>query len=390
MTLTTDFSVLQGDLDYEGLARLHGTPLVVLDCDVARLQYRQLAAALPGVAIHYAIKALPDANLIRTLKDEGAGFDVASSGELDLLHDVGISPRRTIHTHPIKKPGEIRAALRAGCTTFVVDNEVELEKFVPVRERVSLLLRVSFRNPEARCDLSMKFGCQPDHVNRLLQRAADLRLHVKGMSFHVGSQSGSSLHHVRAIERCTEIMAAERSAGRYLSVLDIGGGFPTNYDGSAPGIDSFCAPIRVALNRLPEHVSVIAEPGRYLAAPAATLISSVVGIAERGDRTWYYLDDGVYGSFSGQIYDKTTYPIATLKEGQPTRPSVLAGPTCDSIDVIAEDIELPALSVGDLVIGRMMGAYTVASASTFNSLPMPKVLPVNEPAAERATVTYIA
>jgi len=390
MNQGADLSILQPSVNYESLARQHGTPLIVLDCNVVRRQYRELSAALPGVALHYAIKALPDVNVIRTLKDEGASFDVATSGELELLGEVGVSPRLAIHTHPIKKPEEIRAALRFGCTTFVVDNEAELEKFVGVRERVSLLLRVSFRSPDARCDLSRKFGCQPENVARLLDRAAELRLHVKGLSFHVGSQSGSPDMHVRAVDRCREIIEAERASGRCLSVLDIGGGFPTNYDGSAASIDAYCAPLRAALERLPENVSVIAEPGRYLAAPAATLVSGVVGKAERGDHTWYYLDDGVYGSFSGRIYDHTTYPLATLKEGLPTHPSVLAGPTCDSIDVIAEDIALPDLDVGDLVIARMMGAYTIASASTFNSLPLPKVLPINEPAAETATVTYIA
>ena len=386
---SVDFSILQRGANYELLARQYGTPLVVLDCDVIRRQYRQLAAALPGVAIHYAIKALPNIDAIRTLDHVGANFDVASSGELALLRKAGVAPSCTIHTHPIKKPDEIRAALRFGCSTFVVDNAAELEKFTAVRDQVSLLLRVSFRSPDARCDLSRKFGCDPDHVADLLALAAELNIRVAGLSFHVGSQTGSPGAHVRAIGRCREMIAMARSGGHSLSILDIGGGFPTNYDGCTSSIDDFCGPIRQAIAKLPQSVSVIAEPGRYLAAPAATVICSVVGKAQRGEQVWYYLDDGIYGSFSGQLYDHAIYPLATLKEGEATRPSVVAGPTCDSIDVIAEDIMLPELDLGDLIFGHLMGAYTVASASTFNSLPLPKVLPVNVLPVESATVSSV-
>jgi ornithine decarboxylase len=136
---------------------------------------------------------------------------------------------------------------------------------------------------------------------------------------------------------------------------------------------AFCTPIRAALAKLPEHVEVIAEPGRFLIAPAAASITTVAGKAMRGDQPWYYLDDGVYGMFSGRIYDHARYPLHVFRTG-PTRPSALVGPTCDSIDVIEEAIELPELEVGDLVVGRMMGAYTAATASTFNSLPIPRIV----------------
>jgi ornithine decarboxylase len=344
---------------------------------------------LPDVALYYAIKAFPNADVIRTLRDEGACFDIASNGEIELLRAVGVAPRHTIHTHPIKKDRDVRAALRFGCTTFVVDNVDEIAKFVPYRKRVALLLRVSFRSPDARCDLSRKFGCAPEEADALLDHAATLGLHVKGLSFHVGSQSGSPDAHVQAIGACAQLMERQRRLQRPMSVLDIGGGFPSNYEGTTMPIDLFCAPVRDALAELPGHVRVVAEPGRYLVAPAATSITSVVGKAVRGGKRWYYLDDGVYGAFSGQIYDHTRYPIGVLRSGE-AFPSVLAGPTCDSIDVIAEDIALPELEIGDLVIAPMMGAYTIASASEFNSLPKPKVIAINAPAVTQATVTYLA
>ena len=163
-----------------------------------------------------------------------------------------------------------------------------------------------------------------------------------------------------------------------LDVLDIGGGFPVAYNDDVMPIDEFCAPIREALAKLPSHVRVIAEPGRFIAAPAAIAVSSVMGKAKRDGRWWYYLDDGVYGSYSGQMYDHAKYPVSALRQDGELQPSVLAGPTCDSIDVIDDNIMLPELEVGDLIVGRMMGAYTWASATDFNFFKRAKVVVMNE------------
>ena len=363
----------------------HGSPLLVLDCGVLRAQYRSLSDALPGVRLHYAIKALPEVAAIESLSDLGSHFEIASEGEIELLRRAGVGPQRVIHTHPIKRPRDIVAALSFGVSSFVVDNLHEIEKMVEFRDRVELMLRVSFRSPDARCDLSRKFGCMPDDVPGLLARAASLGVRIHGLCFHVGSQSATADAHVHAIETCNEmIRATAASGGSRLTVLDIGGGFPVNYDGSTPSIDAFCAPIRKALDRLPNHVTVLAEPGRFLAAPAMKGVATVVGKAERGGRPWYFLDDGVYGSFSGRIYDHGSYPIEVTRRG-PTRSSVLAGPTCDSIDVIAEDIQLPELEIGDLVVASMMGAYTSASSTNFNSLPRTTILALNrlQPVSQR-------
>jgi len=142
-------------------------------------------------------------------------------------------------------------------------------------------------------------------------------------------------------------------------------------------IRRFCAPIRSALAKLPKRVRVIAEPGRYIAGPSAIGVATVMGRARREGHWWYYLDDGLYGSYSGQLYDHARYPVESLRQGEPQLPSVLAGPTCDSIDVIAENLMLPELKAGDLIVGRAMGAYTWASASEFNFFPKATVVAVN-------------
>lgn len=371
------------------LASRFGSPLLIVDCEQVRRQYRALKGALPGVDLHYALKPLPHAAVVATLRDEGAFFDLATTGEVELVKAQGIAPERCIHTHPIKRDSDIRDALRFGVTTFVVDNPDEIRKFVRYRKRAELLLRVCFRSPDAVCDLSRKFGCEPGAVLGLIETARRLGVRVRGLSFHVGSQATEPTKYIEAIQACTNLFAEALLAGLpALDVLDIGGGFPVPYTQAVMPIDEFCAPIRAALAKLPKHVRVIAEPGRFIAAPAAIAIATVMGKAKRDGRWWYYLDDGLYGSYSGQLFDHAKYPVAALREGELFE-SVLAGPTCDSIDVIDDNIALPELEVGDLVVGRMMGAYTWASATDFNFFKRAKVVVMNERPADAKRVVRL-
>jgi len=371
------------------LASRFGSPLLIVDCEQVRRQYRALKGALPGVDLHYALKPLPHAAVVATLRDEGAFFDLATTGEVELVKAQGVAPERCIHTHPIKRDSDIRDALRFGVTTFVADNPDEIRKFVRYRKRAELLLRVCFRSPDAVCDLSRKFGCEPGAVLGLIETARRLGVRVRGLSFHVGSQATEPTKYIEAIQACTNLFAEALLAGLpSLDVLDIGGGFPVPYTHAVMPIDEFCAPIRAALAKLPKHVRVIAEPGRFIAAPAAIAISTVMGKAKRDGRWWYYLDDGLYGSYSGQLFDHAKYPVAALREGELFE-SVLAGPTCDSIDVIDDNIALPELEVGDLVVGRMMGAYTWASATDFNFFKRAKVVVMNERPADAKRVVRL-
>jgi ornithine decarboxylase len=355
-----------------------GSPLLIIDCARVRAQYRKLHRALPHVALHYALKPLPHAAVVRTVVEEGGSLDLATTGEVQLAAALGIDPALCIDTHPIKRDRDIRNALEYGVRTFVADNVDEVRKFRRYGERAALLLRVSFRSPGAVCDLSRKFGCDPEDAVALARLAASLGIDVQGFSFHVGSQAADALKHVEAIEVCRELLAtARRERLGTLNTLDIGGGFPIDYLQRAPDIGRFCAPIRAALGRLPARVRVLAEPGRFIAGPAAIGVATVMGRAQREGHWWYYLDDGLYGSYSGQLYDHARYPVESLRQGEPKLPSVLAGPTCDSIDVIAENLMLPQLKVGDLIVGRAMGAYTWASASEFNFFPKATVIAVN-------------
>lgn len=360
---------------FEGLVSKYGSPLLVISRSKLIQQYQSLKNYLPGVSMYYAIKAFPNPDVIRVLAEQGCNFDVASEGEIELLKPYQISGRKTIHTHPIKKGDHIKAALRGGSTTFVVDNIDELKKMIPFRQRVGVLLRVSFRSETASVDLSRKFGCSPAQVRDLVLEAQQYDIHIRGLSFHVGSQSLSSNTHVDAIKKCAQLIEEiNEEIENPMNVLDIGGGFPVDYAQENPDLAGFFQPIHQALSELPDYLSIIAEPGRFLVAPAVTGISSVTGIAKRGEYMWYYLDDGVYGSYSGQIFDHVLYPLQIPNDSEPRTLSILSGPTCDSIDIISEDIMLPELREGELVIGHMMGAYTAATSTRFNSLSGARII----------------
>ena len=363
----------------QALVARFGSPLFVIDCDVLRRQYHSLAAALPGVDLHYALKPLPDATVVQVLAREGCWFDLATNGEVDLVRKAGIGAERCIHTHPIKRDSDVRHALDYGITTFVVDNPDELAKFMIYRDRVRLLLRVSFRNPQAIIDLSRKFGCDASAASGLIEQAIRGGLRIAGLSFHVGSQVASPDKYVEAIDTCGAIIEDVHQRGLPpLEELDIGGGFAIDYLEPVPAIDGFCAPIRSALGRLPKGIRVIAEPGRFICGPAAIDLSTVMGRARREGRWWYYLDDGIYGTFSGQQYDKMRFPVEPVHgRDRPRDPCVISGPTCDSLDVIAEDMPMPALEIGELLIARQIGAYTVSTSTDFNFFPRAKVIAVN-------------
>ena len=360
------------------LAARYGSPLFIIDAERLRRQYLNLAAALPGVDLHYAVKSLPHFSVIETLAGVGAFFDLATSGEVELVRRLKVPPERCIHTHPIKRESDIRTALAYGVKRFVVDNPDELRKFVKYRNRCAVLIRVAFSSAEAKCDLSRKFGCAPQAAPDLSRMAADLDVDVDGFSFHLGSEAAGPAMFVDAISQCAGLIAAAVRMGHPAGILDIGGGFPVGSDKTSAPIEEFCRPIRAALEHLPAGIRLIAEPGRYIAAPSAVSVTSVMGRAERGTRWWYYLDDGLYGSYSGQVFDHAKYSVEALVPGGDTFPSVLAGPTCDSIDVIHEALDLPKLGVGDLILGRMMGAYTLATASEFNFFPRATVLTLDK------------
>jgi ornithine decarboxylase len=360
---------------FTAMAERHGTPLLVLQPHLVARRYRELAARLPGFRLHYAVKACPHPMVLSTIAICGGSFDVATNSEVDLLGQLGVSMDRCIHTNPIKKPADIDKAYAAGIRTFVVENPTEADKFAGRPEDIELLVRLAFRNPTAKSDLSSKFGVEPADAELLVKHVVAAGVQFAGFSFHVGSQGSSPQPYGTALRGTLDLIAhIADSLGVQSRVIDIGGGFPVAYRESVPTLDSIADVIDDALGSSRDDFTLLAEPGRYLAADCMTLLASVVGTAVRAGQVWHYLDDGLYGSYSNVMTEDVHPPIVALREltddgAADHEPVTLAGPTCDSADVIARGYPMPALEVGDIVVSPMMGAYTSVTSSRFNGIP---------------------
>ena len=378
------------------LIREHGSPLFLLDTDRVTTQLLELRRELPGVGIHYATKSLPHPAVIGAVHAFGASFEVASRGELDLLERQGVPVGGCLHTHPVKTVADITSAYLRGIRTFVVDSPSEIGKFAGLRaDDLGVLVRLSFPNPGAKSDLSSKFGVTPEDAPALVERCIASRLTVRGFTFHVGSQTTTPEPWRRAIAATLQLMRAlEARHGIRFELLDLGGGFPVAYDEPVPPLAGLARGIRSALADVPSHVRVVVEPGRFVAAPAMTLVTRVIGTNDRADGRWHYLDEGLYGAYSNipaedvhalvfAAAELGVQPLGDEPAERATRriltrtrvPVTLAGPTCDSVDVIARRLPLPPLADGDLLVSPMMGAYTWATATGFNGIaPTPVVV----------------
>jgi ornithine decarboxylase len=355
------------------LADKHGTPLLVLEPHLVARRLRELREALPDFGVHYAVKALPHPIVLSTIAICGGGFDVATRGEIDLLQHLGLPMHRCIHTNPIKKPADIDHAYAAGIRTFVVENACEAEKFTGLPPDIELLVRLAFCNPTAKSDLSRKFGVEPKEAELLVKHVLAAGVRFAGLSFHVGSQGTSAEPYRHALRQTLELVAhLQQSVGVQTRMIDIGGGFPVGYREAAPSIRDIGMIVDDVLGESRREFTLLAEPGRFLVADCMTLLTSVVGTAVRDGQTWHYLDDGLYGSYSNVMTEDVHPPILALSELDATEPALepvtLAGPTCDSADVIARGYPMPTVGIGDVLMSPMMGAYTTVTASGFNGI----------------------
>jgi ornithine decarboxylase len=359
------------------LARLHGTPLVAISRSALRAQAARFREALPRVEPFYAVKANAHPEILKTLVAAGTGFDVASAAELEAVLAAGARPERVIFANTIKPVASIAAAVERGVDLMTFDSEYELDKLAEHAPGARVLVRIKVPNVGSVVELSLKFGAEPADAMDLLIKAHQLGLRPAGISFHVGSQCTHAENYIQALELASILFRDARLKQLPLEILDIGGGFPiAHFDHEAELFEQTAEVIRREIDRLFEPaVRVIAEPGRFLAGPAATLLMRVVGKAIRENKHWYYLDDGVYGALSGMIFDHAKYQFKVTRGGR-TQLSTLAGPTCDSLDIIARGEQMPELEIGDLVYVENIGAYSIASATNFNGIGPAKTVMV--------------
>ncbi len=369
------------------LAAQHGTPLFIVDHEVLRENYRTFKRHLPRVQAYYAVKANSDPEIVRTFFKEGASFDVASIAEFrnvyDNIKDMPPKERqdfiwdKIIYAHPIKDTATL-TELNQYKPLVTYDNHAEIGKIKKYAPQAGLVLRIRVPNTGAVVELSSKFGASSGEAVDLIIEAFKAGLVVEGLSFHVGSQCTNFANYVQALNLAASIFKEAHERGHpEVNILDIGGGFPTPYDQHVKPFEQLAQMLNAEFDRLfPKEVEIVAEPGRFLVATSAIAVSSVVGKAVRDGKQCYYINDGVYHTFSGVIFDHIQYHFNAFKSG-PKQICSVFGPTCDALDTISLSEELPDLELGDLLYAVNVGAYTHASSTHFNGFPPAKVVHVN-------------
>jgi ornithine decarboxylase len=347
------------------------TPCLVVDLKAIGEAYDGLCRHLPLARIFYAVKANPAAEIVAMLEDRGANFDVASRGEIELCLANGATSDRLSYGNTIKKEKDIAFAYQLGVRLFAFDSDHELDKLARAAPGARVFCRILVACDGAEWPLSRKFGCAPDMAVALLRRARELRLDPYGVSFHVGSQQTDLGQWDGAVGTAARMFSALAAADIDLRMVNIGGGFPAHYRGEVPRVEHYARAVMTAItrhfgNQLPE---IIIEPGRSLVGDAGVIQSEVVLISEKGgddDRRWVYLDVGKFNGLAETMDESIKYRIVTPERGASQGPVVLAGPTCDSADILYEKAEyqLPlGLCVGDKIEILSAGAYTASYAS---------------------------
>jgi ornithine decarboxylase len=369
------------------LAAKEGTPIFVIDHAKIRENYRTFRDLFPNVQVYYAVKANSNPEIVRTLFSLGCSFDVASMPEFMLVHenikDMPDKERqdwiwdKIIYANTIK-PMETLEALDRYKPLVTFDNVEELHKIRKHAPNAGLVLRLRVPNTGSMVELSSKFGAHPGEAVDLIVEAFNTGLVVEGLSFHVGSQCTNFENYVQALELSANIIReTEERAGQKIKILDIGGGFPVRYNPEVKSLKVLARKLNTEIRRLfTPDTQILAEPGRFMVANACAVVAKVIGKAVRDGKRCYYINDGIYHTYSGQIFDHVTYPVLAFRVGE-KEISAVFGPTCDAFDTITLGAELPELGIGDLVYSENIGAYSHASSTYFNGFPPAKVVHIN-------------
>lgn len=352
-------------------------PTLIIDVDAVAEQFHALKAGLGHADIHYAVKANPSREVIERLVREGCHFDAASRGEIELCLSQGARPETVSFGNTVKKAADIAFAHEAGITLFAADAEEELEKLARHAPGAEVFIRLLVENSQADWPLSRKFGCHPEEALRLMGVAVRLGLRPVGLSFHVGSQTRDPAMWCGPLDAVAAVWHEARARGFALDLLNVGGGFPAFYGEDIPSPSLYAAAVMDAVRARFGHVPrVMAEPGRGLVGEAGCIAAEVVLVARKRETDlvrWVYLDIGKFSGLAETIDEAIRYQFVTPHDGEQTGPCILAGPSCDSFDVLYEKrpVQMPmALAAGDRILIRNCGAYTSSYSSVgFNGFP---------------------
>jgi ornithine decarboxylase len=366
--VSLDFQHVQSALK-KGYSR----PFLLVDSDIVRTKARRFKAAMPRVHPHYAVKANPDPRVLKTLIEEGVGFEIASISELDLLMGLGVPAAEIYYSNPMKSRDYLKYAASMGVEWYVLDSVEELRKIVSVKPDAKLYLRIDTPNIGSDWPLAGKFGTHVAEIEGIIAEAAALKADLAGVTFHVGSQCRNPQNWRVGIERAKKVFADMRRAGLTPRLLNIGGGYPVRHIKPIPSIEVIGEVVNEALADLPRDIRVMAEPGRFLVSDSAYFVCRVVGTATRNGKRWMYWDAGMFGGVI-EVTEGLSYQIVSDRSGKDI-PWSVAGPTCDSVDILMRDEMLPEdIEEGDFIYIPNAGAYTTAYASNFNGFPLPDVV----------------
>jgi len=352
------------------------TPFLLVDSDTVREKASLIGRCVKNSKVFYAVKANPDIEILRFLNGLKLGFEISSEGELEILASLGVGPERIISSNPVKSLRFLNLASSYGITYFSYDSEDEIEKLSRFAPHCNVYVRLSVPNEGSEWPLSKKFGVELDEALALLSSAKEKGLNPVGVTFHVGSQCTNVYNWHIALDKARALWSKAEKNGLNLTLLNIGGGYPINYTKHVISIDSIEKEINSLIyNAFPDDVEIHIEPGRAVVGDAGVLVTTVIGKAHRSDEDWLYIDVGVFNGLMESVGGiKYSYIVESNKHTRNKKRWTLAGPSCDSFDVIDKNVALPEPNIGDLILILSSGAYTVSYASEFNGLSIPKTI----------------
>lgn len=360
----------------EQIASAKETPFLIMNTNIIKERYEQFRKELKELSdakVFYAVKANPHPGIVKLLYELGAGFEIASKDELDLVSSLDVPPSKIVSSNPVKIPSFIESAYDRNVNSFVFDSYTEIEKLSQLAPRSNVYVRLSVSNTGSEWPLDKKFGVDVEDAIVLLLEAGRKNLKPYGIAFHVGSQCSSPATWVNAIEKSRIVWESVKNKGIELRSINIGGGFPCRHTKPVPSITEIIQTIKGSLKANFSHeqdIEIIAEPGRALVGEAGILVTTVIGKATRARQDWLYLDVGVFNGLM-EATGGIKYRFITSNSGAVKR-WVLAGPSCDSMDIITKSVELPELEIGDKIYVIPAGAYTTAYASEFDGFHIPR------------------
>jgi len=352
------------------------TPFILTDLKVAKEKVETLHELLPNIEIYYAVKSNSHTEILKSIDSVVEGYDIASKGELDMLSKLGVDPARMLYSNPVKVPSHIKAAYEQGVRYFAFDSLDEIKKLAAYAPDCKAYIRITVSDYGSKFPLSKKFGLSAAHVAEYASTARDMGLNVCGLAFHVGSQSENSEIWETAFKACGEHIERLSEIGIPIEFIDIGGGLPADYGQPIPSIKRIAGDINKAIHKhIPDHIRILAEPGRYVTANSSVLATTVIAREHRSGADWLYLDMGVFQGLMEPLEMRTwKYPVFMDKNNRGYKKDfVLTGPTCDAYDTLGSDYLLPAdINAGDVLFLGAVGAYSTVYASNFNGFEIPK------------------